>query len=105
MALTEYLILLALLSAGVIGSARLFGVALGEKWDDWAGFYDQLAPDWAKEPEASAAVIPASSEPEPEQEQTNNTDPGSPAEEPVSKRCSSARGAQASHGQSLVSCD
>jgi len=36
LALTEYLILLGLLTAAVIGAVLLFGEQLGLRWESWA---------------------------------------------------------------------
>ena len=38
LALTEYLILLGLLTGAVIGAVLLFGTGLSEAWEDWAAW-------------------------------------------------------------------
>lgn len=38
LALTEYLILLGLLTAAVIGAVTLFGTNLADAWDGWAAW-------------------------------------------------------------------
>ncbi|MDX1822718.1 MAG: hypothetical protein R3197_17630 [Paracoccaceae bacterium] len=40
LALTEYLILLALLTGAVIASVLAIGVDLGAAWQTWADFFD-----------------------------------------------------------------
>ena len=41
LALTEYLILLGLLTGAVIAAVLLFGGALGENWASWAKWMDE----------------------------------------------------------------
>lgn len=52
LALTEYLILLGLLSGGVTVGIFLFSTALGNAWSGWTGFYDSV-------PQPSGATISA----------------------------------------------
>lgn len=41
-ALTEYLILLGLLTAAVVTAVTLSGTALGAAWGDWQAFFEDL---------------------------------------------------------------
>lgn len=50
-ALTEYLILLGLLTAAVVGAVIAFGGSLGIAWEGWA--------DWIVGLEDSAPAVPA----------------------------------------------
>lgn len=102
MALTEYLILLALLVAGVVGSARMFGVALGGTWADWAGFYARLMPTGGES--SQTADLDPQSDPATGTEPTGGPVAGAPSVTPVKAGCSSARGLTSSRGQSAVSC-
>lgn len=56
MALTEYLILMALLVAGVIGSVGAFGSGLSTAWGSWTGFLPQLGRDALTASTTAAAV-------------------------------------------------
>ncbi len=44
LALTEYLILLGLLTAVVVGAVIAFGDNLGDQWEAWAGWLTGLNP-------------------------------------------------------------
>lgn len=53
-ALTEYLILLGLLTGAVIAAVLLFGINLGDQWDRWAIWVadENLEPDVITPPAA-----------------------------------------------------
>lgn len=97
MALTEYLLLLGLLTGGVIGAVSLFGGQLGKQVTGWAGFLQNLAP--IEVVTAFVTEPPPTDQPGTDQP---NTDTPAPTETPARGSrpdgCSNQRGVESSNG-------
>ena len=109
LALTEYLVLLALLTSGVLASVGLYGGALGDRIAGWGSFLSAVLPDPSGEGDAARTYPAVIDMPEAGPEGTGPLDDQTgPATETASdgsgRKCASTRGQAASQGRSAVSC-
>lgn len=107
LALTEYLVLLALLTGGVLASASLYGGALGDKIAGWGDFLSAVLPDPSGDGEEAQTPNTDTSGPVTGTDgagQPGNSTGTQTASDDHGRNCASEQGRSSSRGRSDVSC-